>query len=39
MEQQVSVNWKYATFALVGALGLQFWWWNKQAPEVLRLGR
>ena len=36
--ETVSANWKYATFGLVGLLGVQFWWWNKKAPEVLRLG-
>jgi|GEM_PF-2231371 hypothetical protein len=36
--ESVSANWKYATFGLVGLLGVQFWWWNKKAPEVLKLG-
>lgn len=35
---QVSVGWKYAALGLAGLLGVQFWWWNKKAPEVLRLG-
>ena len=34
----VSENWKYATFGLVALLGVQFWWWNQKAPEVLKLG-
>jgi hypothetical protein len=38
-EKQVSRRWKYATFALMGLAGVQFWWWNKKAPEVLSLGR
>lgn len=29
--------WKTATFVLAGALVVQFWWWNKKAPEVLNL--
>jgi hypothetical protein len=29
--------WKTATFVLGGLLVVQFWWWNKQAPEVLNL--
>jgi len=35
---QVSRNWKYATIGLIGLLGVQFWWWNKKAPQVLSLG-
>lgn len=38
IETGVSRNWKYATFGLVALLGVQFWWWNKKAPQVLRLG-
>lgn len=34
----VSQNWKYATIGLVGLVVVQAWWWNKKAPEVLRLG-
>jgi len=36
--RKVSSNWQWATLALVGVVGVQFWWWNKQAPEVLNLG-
>jgi hypothetical protein len=36
--EPVSANWKYASFGLVALLGVQFWWWNKKAPEVLKLG-
>ena len=35
---QVSENYKYATYAFGGLLVLQFLWWNKKAPEVLKLG-
>lgn len=35
----VSDNWKYATIGLIGLVGLQLWWWNKKAPNVLKLGR
>ena len=31
-------GWKWATFGLAGLVVLQFWWWNKQAPQVLNLG-
>ncbi len=34
----VSTRWKYATFGLVALAVAQFWWWNKKAPQVLRLG-
>jgi hypothetical protein len=34
----VSKNWQYATFALVGLVVVQAWWWNKEAPQVLNLG-
>jgi len=34
----VSPRWKWATFGLVGLVVAQFWWWNKKAPQVLRLG-
>ena len=34
----VSKNWQYATFALMGLAVAQFWWWNKEAPQVLNLG-
>jgi len=33
----VSRAWKFATFGLVGLVVVQAWWWNKQAPEVLKL--
>jgi hypothetical protein len=36
MDQQVNVKWKYATFALVALIGVQFVWWDRQAPQVLR---
>lgn len=39
MEQQVSVNWKYATFGLGALIVVQFLWWNAKAPEVLKLGQ
>lgn len=32
--EQVSVNWKYATFVGAGLLVAQFLWWNAKAPEV-----
>lgn len=35
---RVHPGWKWATFGLVGLVGLQFWWWNKKAPQVLNLG-
>jgi len=35
---QVSANWKYATIGLIGLAAFQFWWWNKKAPQVLKLG-
>jgi hypothetical protein len=38
MQSTVSSNWKYATVGLGALLVVQFWWWNKKAPEVLRLG-
>jgi hypothetical protein len=37
MGNQVSAGWKYATFALVGVIILQAWWWDRQAPQVLGL--
>lgn len=33
----VSKNYQYATYALTGLLVLQFLWWDKKAPEVLKL--
>ena len=36
--ETVSANWKYATFGLSALLVVQFWWWNKKAPDVLKLG-
>lgn len=35
----VSPNWKWAALGLVGLLGVQFWWWNRAAPNVLKLGK
>ena len=32
------MNWKYATFGLLGVVVVQAWWWNKKAPQVLNLG-
>lgn len=32
-------KWKIATFVMGGLLIAQFVWWNKKAPEVLRLGQ
>jgi hypothetical protein len=29
-------GWKIATFALTGLVVVQFLWWNKQAPDVMR---
>lgn len=34
----VSPRWKWAALGLTALLGVQFWWWNKKAPQVLRLG-
>ena len=34
----VSKNWMYARMGLGALLALQFAWWNKKAPEVLKLG-
>jgi hypothetical protein len=34
----VNENWKYATFGLGVLVVAQFFWWNKKAPEVLKLG-
>jgi hypothetical protein len=34
----VSTRWKYATFGLIGLVIAQAWWWNRAAPQVLRLG-
>jgi hypothetical protein len=31
-------RWKYAALGLAGLVVAQFWWWNKKAPQVLRLG-
>lgn len=39
MEDQVSQNWKYASFVLGGLIVAQFFWWNAKAPEVLKLGQ
>ena len=36
---RVSRNWMYATIGLVGLAAFQVWWWNKKAPEVLKLGQ
>jgi hypothetical protein len=38
IETGVSPRWKWAALGLVGLLGVQFWWWNKKAPQVLKLG-
>jgi hypothetical protein len=38
MHDRVHPGWKWATFALIGLAGFQFYWWNKQAPQVLNLG-
>jgi hypothetical protein len=35
----VSPYWKWAALGLVGLVGVQFWWWNKKAPQVLKLGK
>jgi hypothetical protein len=35
---QVSVGWKYATFALGALVVGQFFWWDSKAPQVLRGG-
>ncbi len=37
-DDRVSANWKYATIGLVGLALFQAWWWNKKAPQVLKLG-
>lgn len=37
-QQQVSANYKYATFILGGLIVAQFFWWNAKAPEVLKMG-
>jgi hypothetical protein len=34
----VTSRWKYAALGLAGLVVAQFWWWNKKAPQVLRLG-
>jgi hypothetical protein len=38
MENQVHRGWKYATMGLGALVVAQFFWWNKKAPEVLKLG-
>lgn len=37
-DESVSVRWKYATIGLGALVIAQFFWWNKKAPQVLRLG-
>jgi len=38
MDEQVSVKWKYATGVLTLGLVAQFFWWNKQCPQVFGAG-
>jgi len=34
-----NVNWwMVSTIGLTGLVLLQAWWWNKKAPDVLRIG-
>ena len=37
MNNTVHPAWKYATVTLGGLVIAQFFWWNKKAPEVLKL--
>jgi hypothetical protein len=39
MNSQVHPAWKYATLGLSALVVGQFFWWNKKAPEVLKLGK
>lgn len=32
-------KWKYAALGLGGLVIVQFWWWNRAAPQVLNLPR
>lgn len=38
-DNRVHRGWKYAAIGLTGLVVAQFFWWNKKAPEVLKLGR
>lgn len=38
MNDPVSRNWQYAALGLGALIVVQFFWWNKKAPEVLKLG-
>jgi len=34
----VDTRWKYAALGLGALVIVQAWWWNKKAPNVLKLG-
>lgn len=36
IETGVSPRWKWAALGLVGLLGVQFWWWQRRCPNVLK---
>lgn len=37
MDNRVSPAWKYAAIGLGVGIVVQFWWWNRAAPQVLNL--
>jgi hypothetical protein len=38
-DNTVHRGWKWAALGLGGLVVAQFFWWNKKAPEVLKLGQ
>lgn len=38
-QEKVAKGWRTATYVLGAAVIAQFFWWDKQCPQVLRGGR